>query len=193
MKLYTRKGDQGETSLLGGTRVSKTDPRVKAYGAVDELQAQLGLVRAMIREPQWAALVRRLQQDLVTACARLAAHPGAAQALTRRITAAEATWLEEQIDGLTAAHGLPTGFILPGDSTAGAAVHVSRAVCRRCERFILMLVESRIDDLGDLLVYFNRLSDLLFALAWSLDLRHCIRAIVEELLAANQRGNAPCR
>lgn len=192
MKLYTRQGDRGKTSLLGGARVLKTDPRIKACGAVDELQAHLGLVRAMIREARLAGLVKTVQHHLLTAGAHLAATPTAAQKLTVRLTNDEVIWLEKSIDTLTAAHGLPAGFVLPGDSVAAAAVHVARAVCRRCERIILMLPVSTPDPLGDLRVYFNRLADLLFALAWALELRHHIRQIVEALLFYYGRGEKPC-
>jgi len=192
MKLYTRQGDQGKTSLLGGARVPKTDPRIKACGAVDELQAHLGLARAMIREARLADLVKTVQYHLLTAGAHLAATPTVARKLTVRLTYDEVTWLEETIDGLSAAHGLPAGFVLSGESAASAAVHVARAVCRRCERIILMLPASMPDTLGDLRVYFNRLADLLFALAWALEVRHRIRQIVEALLFDNGQGEKPC-
>ena len=182
MKLYTRRGDQGETSLLGGARVPKTDIRVKSYGAVDELQAHLGMARAAIDTPALKVLVSRVQQRLLTACAQLAATPEAARRLKDPLGPNDVAWLETEIDALIASYPLPARFVLPGEGIASAAAHVARTVCRRCERLLLMRAEQTGDDLHDLIVYFNRLSDFLFALAWALEVRHTIRDIVFDLI-----------
>lgn len=192
MKIYTRKGDQGKTRLLGGLQVSKNDPRVKTYGAVDELQAHLGMARAIVENKHVGGIVMRLQKNLLTASAQLAATPAAAHKLKQRITAADVTWLEERIDALTEVHGLPQRFILPGRDAASAAMHVARAVCRRCERLILSLSEQTDKGYPDLAVYFNRLSDLLFTLAWALEMRALIKDILVDLMAGKVKGDAPC-
>ena len=174
MKIYTRTGDTGDTSLFGGTRVGKDDPRVAAYGDVDELNAHLGLARASAPDAEIADEIVRLQRDLFALGAQLADPSG--QVATKMPKAAlgddDVERMERVIDHLEA--GLPplTNFILAGGSPCGAALHVARAVCRRAERSMVAL-EPAVDAL--LLKYINRLSDLLFVLA----------------RAANKRAGAP--
>ena len=164
MKLYTRTGDSGETALFDGTRVRKDDPRVDAYGEVDELNAWLGLVRTAGLEPEYEADVIRIQRDLFALGAALA---DPAQRIAARVTKAaldedDVTRLEKMIDRLDAGTPPLRRFILPGGTSAGAAVHLARTVCRRAERRIVGL-EPPVDAV--LIRYVNRLSDLLFALA----------------------------
>lgn len=164
VKIYTRTGDTGETSLFGGQRVSKAEARVAAYGDVDELNAWLGLARSAIQDPQLASMLEQLQRDLFAVGARLA---DPAQRIANRvgktaIGAADVERLEQWIDGLES--GLPPlrRFILPGGS-AGASLHLARTVCRRAERTIVALGPEALEP--EILVYMNRLSDLLFVMA----------------------------
>ena len=165
MKIYTRTGDAGGTALFGGTRVSKADPRVAAYGDVDELNACLGAVRAQ-RElaGDVTELLERLQKDLFAIGARLA-DPGekiAARMSKVAVTEVDIQRLEDWIDRLEADLPPLRRFILPGGTRAGALLHLSRTVCRRAERSIVALGADNIE--AHVLAYINRLSDLLFVL-----------------------------
>jgi cob(I)alamin adenosyltransferase len=165
MKIYTRTGDSGETGLFGGTRVKKSDPRVAAYGEVDELNACLGVVQAQADvDGSVRDMLQHIQKDLFAIGAQLA---DPAEKISERVTktavgAADTARLESWIDTLEA--GLPPlrRFILPGGSTGGAQLHLARTVCRRAERAIVGLGPI-IDQ--SLLTYVNRLSDFLFVLA----------------------------
>jgi cob(I)alamin adenosyltransferase len=165
VKIYTRTGDAGETGLFDGTRVVKSDRRVAAYGDVDELNAWLGLVRAGLDDGPIAGMIEQIQRDLFAVGARLAdpAHRIAERVAKAAVTAADVTRLEQWIDTLEA--GLPPlrRFILPGGSTAGASLHVARTICRRAERGIVSLGPETFEP--ELLIYMNRLSDLLFVMA----------------------------
>jgi cob(I)alamin adenosyltransferase len=164
VKIYTRTGDTGETSLFDGTRVRKSEPRVEAYGDVDELNACLGLARASGADHEIADELIRLQRDLFELGAQLA-DPG--EKIAARVTKAalgddDVTRLEQLIDRYEAELPALRRFILAGGSPAGAALHVARAVCRRAERRMVAL-EPAVDAV--LVRYVNRLSDLLFVLA----------------------------
>jgi cob(I)alamin adenosyltransferase len=164
MKIYTRTGDTGETSLFGGTRVGKDDPRVRAYGDVDEVNASLGLARASAADPEIDAELVRLQRDLFALGAQLS-DPGnkvGDRSAKARLDDEDVARLEQLIDRMEA--GLPPlrNFILAGGTPCGAALHVARAVCRRAERAMVAL-DPAVDPV--LLRYINRLSDLLFVLA----------------------------
>jgi cob(I)alamin adenosyltransferase len=174
MKIYTKTGDGGQTSLFGGTRVGKDDPRVAAYGEVDELNANLGLARAVAADGEIAAELVRLQRDLFAMGALLADPSGTVgQKISKaRIADADVTRLEHVIDKFESELPPLTNFVLAGGSLCGAALHVARAACRRAERSSVAL-EPAVDPL--LLTYINRLSDLLFVLA----------------RAANHRAGAP--
>jgi cob(I)alamin adenosyltransferase len=164
VKIYTRTGDAGDTSLFGGARVSKKDPRVDAYGEVDELNAWLGLVRASRVDPAIDRELAELQRDLFALGAELADPAGKlAPRVTKAIIADDhVSRLELLIDRLEAELPPLRRFILAGGTPAGAALHVARTVCRRAERRIVAL-EPPVDPV--LLRYVNRLSDLLFVLA----------------------------
>jgi len=170
MKIYTRTGDQGQTGLYGGTRVSKADPRVAAYGDVDELNACLGMVRAQGELAEdIVALLEQLQKDLFAIGARLANpsdKPSRRSTMDDRrstIDDASVAHLEAAIDRLEAELPPLRRFILPGGSRAGALLHFSRTVCRRAERAIVSLGAEHVDQ--HLVIYVNRLSDLLFVMA----------------------------
>jgi cob(I)alamin adenosyltransferase len=164
VKIYTRTGDAGETSLFDGTRVSKHDPRVETYGDVDELNAWLGLVRAQRVEPSIAEELVHLQRDLFALGAQLADPTDriAARVTKAVLSDADVTRLEGLIDKLETDVPPLRRFILAGGTLAGATLHVARAVCRRAERRMVAL-EPPVDPV--LLRYVNRLSDLLFVMA----------------------------
>ena len=164
MKIYTRTGDAGETSLFDGTRARKDDARVDAYGEVDELNAWLGFVRASSLDPTLDEELLALQRDLFALGAQLA---DPSDRLAPRVTKAviddaHIVRLEKLIDRLEEELPPLRRFILAGGTSAGAALHVARTVCRRAERRIVAL-HPPIDPV--LLRYVNRLSDLLFVLA----------------------------
>ena len=174
VKIYTRTGDTGETSLFSGDRARKDDPRVDAYGEIDELNAWLGLVRASPLDAELNGELVQLQRDLFALGAQLA---DPADKLAPRVTKAvlsdtDVTRLEQLIDRLDAELAPLRRFILAGGTPAGASLHVARTVCRRAERRLVAL-DPPIDPV--LLRYVNRLSDLLFVLA----------------RAANHRGSVP--
>jgi len=163
VKIYTRTGDTGETSLFDNTRVSKADPRVDAYGEVDELNACIGVVRAAGVPGDIAALLDTIQPKLFALGARLA-DPAAkiARRVTKAdVTNADVTVLEEAIDRLETELPSLRAFIMPGGSPAGAALHLARTVCRRAERRVVTL--EGVEPI--LVTYLNRLSDCLFVLA----------------------------
>jgi cob(I)alamin adenosyltransferase len=166
VKIYTRRGDSGETDLFGGTRVAKDDLRVEAYGAVDELNAALGAAAAMSPHPENQALCRSIQSVLFDLGAYLAA-PDAERRAKSRIPEPrqeDVDALEAEIDALEAALPPLRRFVLPGGSAPAAAFHVARTVCRRAERRAVALDHESPLAPGALR-YLNRLSDLLFSLA----------------------------
>jgi cob(I)alamin adenosyltransferase len=166
MKIYTRTGDAGDTALFGGTRVSKDDPRVAAYGDVDEVNACLGAVSAQGELPaDVAEILDHIQKDLFAIGARLAdpAEKIAERVTKVAVTDADVARLEGWIDRFEADLPPLRRFILPGGNRAGALLHLCRTVCRRAERSIVALGADAVD--GHLLAYVNRLSDLLFVLA----------------------------
>ena len=163
MKIYTKTGDRGETGLFGGPRVRKDHPRVEAYGDVDELNAVLGLVRCEELDGRIGQLLEIIQNELFDLGAELAS-PQPEQMGTKRIAGEQIAALEAAIDLHEA--GLPPlkEFILPGGVRASALLHLARTVCRRAERQIVTLSE-REPVSADVLIYLNRLGDLLFVLA----------------------------
>ncbi|HEX9188837.1 MAG TPA: cob(I)yrinic acid a,c-diamide adenosyltransferase [Vicinamibacteria bacterium] len=165
MKIYTKTGDLGETSLLGGTRVPKDHLRVAAYGDVDETNAALGAVRALAQEPL-ERLLFGVQKDLFAIGAQLAdpTHRVAARREKAAVTATHVRRLEKAIDAREEALPPLRSFVLPGGTPAAALLHQARTVCRRAERSVVTLArEADVDP--RIIVYLNRLSDLLFVLA----------------------------
>jgi cob(I)alamin adenosyltransferase len=162
-RIYTRGGDRGETSLGDGSRVSKLDCRIGAFGAVDELNAQLGVALAGDLPDAFRPLLERIQNELFDVGADLATPYGVGDGRLR-VTQAQIDALESECDRFNA--GLPElrSFVLPGGSVPAARLHVARTVCRRAEREALLAAQKL--ELNPLvLVYLNRLSDLLFILA----------------------------
>jgi ATP:cob(I)alamin adenosyltransferase len=180
MSIYTRKGDSGGTRLFSGEAVSKDDLRVQTYGTLDEFQAQLGMARSLMHDEELGCIVYGIQQDISAACAELASNPETFSRLKRRIGREDTAKLEKHIDALAAAYGLPTRFIVPGRSPDSAAMHVARTVCRRGERMIVML-NREVKEFDELLMYFNRLSDFLFTLAWSLEVMYVVDHVASEV------------
>jgi len=171
-RIYTRRGDQGDTDLVGGTRVPKDGLRIEAYGAVDELNAAVGVARAVnaaeLRRPpasrELDAILKRLQNELFDLGGELATPPAAFVPGMFRVGAAEVKALETVLDRCQKDLRPLKSFVLPGGGRVSALLHVARTVCRRAERDVLRLM--RTEDIGEWpLAYLNRLSDLLFVLS----------------------------
>ena len=161
-KIYTRGGDTGETSLGDGSRVSKLDGRIEAFGAVDELNAALGLVLAGDLADELRGIIARVQNELFDVGADLSVPAGVDGRL--RVEQSMVDRLEQDCDRFNAELPELRSFVLPGGTEAAARLHVARTLCRRAERDVLRAAAKH--DLGPLVaVYLNRLSDLLFVLA----------------------------
>src|SRR5262249_17793713 len=161
-RIYTKTGDQGETSLGDGTRVAKDHPRVTAYGSVDELNAVLGLLLAQEQVPE-AELLRSIQNDLFDVGADLCVPQGEGEPAGQRLRVQphQAQRLEAAIDRLNDKLQPLTSFVLPGGQPAAAWCHVARTVCRRAERDVVSLMRAEVVN-PQVVIYLNRLSDLLF-------------------------------
>jgi cob(I)alamin adenosyltransferase len=164
VKIYTKTGDDGTTSLFSGGRVPKHHLRVESYGTVDELNSMLGLARA--QQPSQATVddLGKIQHQLFNLGADLATPLDAPTRHIVRMDAETVAWLEQSIDRMTAELPTLTYFILPGGSVPAATIHVGRTICRRAERLVTQLQEA--EPVGEqVLPYLNRLSDYLFTLA----------------------------
>jgi len=166
-KIYTRTGDRGDTGLADGSRTSKDDLRVEAYGAVDEANAALGLVRNHVDKKTLKA-ISRIQNDLFDLGADLSTPAVKGETGRLRIVAEQVAWLEGEIDTLNQGLGPLKSFILPGGSEAGGLLHVARTVVRRAERRSVSLSKTTAVN-PEALKYLNRLSDYLFVLARTLN------------------------
>ncbi|MDR2774562.1 MAG: cob(I)yrinic acid a,c-diamide adenosyltransferase [Tannerella sp.] len=179
--LYTGGGDRGMTSLVGGQRVSKTHPRLEAYGTVDELNSFIGLLITELKDDEAIDLLQFIQHKLFAVGSNLATeteHTSLKSA--SRITPEDIRRLEDMIDRIDDRLPKMTGFILPGGCRTAALAHVCRTVCRRAERQIFHLAgESPVDE--NVLIFMNRLSDLLFIIARN----ECIREKGSEIIWAN--------
>jgi cob(I)alamin adenosyltransferase len=164
VRIYTKTGDRGETSLFGGRRVSKDALRIEAFGTVDELNSVLGLCRALKPRREIGTILEQVQRDLFALGAELATPEKARGARRAQVGAADVARLERHIDSVEPKLAPLKKFILPGGSGAAGMIHFARTVCRRAERRTVQL--SQKERLGDFpVVYLNRLSDLLFVLA----------------------------
>lgn len=163
MKIYTKKGDAGETSLFGGTKTRKSNIRISAYGTVDELNSTIGMVLSYSISKQGETILSQVQNDLFVVGATLAT-PDPQKSRIDQVSHSEIENLEQWIDTLEEELPPLKSFILPGGAGAGSTLHFARTVCRRAERETVQLAESE-DIPPDTIIYLNRLSDLLFVLA----------------------------
>ena len=164
-KVYTRTGDKGQTSIVGGIRVSKASARLEAYGTVDELSSHLGLLAAMLSEGEYHDMIIRVQNNLFNVCTNLATDQSQTPLYdSAKLADGEIELLEKEVDRMMKLLPERQGFILPGGTPVAAQAHVCRTVCRRAERRIVALSEvAQISP--ETLQYVNRLSDYLFVLA----------------------------
>jgi cob(I)alamin adenosyltransferase len=185
-RVYTKRGDAGETSLAGGQRLPKNDLRIEAYGTVDELNSFIGLARESARDlPELHRILGRVQHELFNLGSILATLPEDVHPNQARITSADSEQLEREIDRMN--EGLPPlrSFVLPGGSRLNAELHICRTICRRAERVCVALAaRSGVDEAGS--KYLNRLSDALFV--WSRWASHRLGA-PETLWEPNQASS----
>lgn len=168
-KVYTRGGDKGQTSLVGGQRVSKASVRLEAYGTVDELSAHLGLLAALLLAGHEKDMVVRIQNNLFNVCTNLATDQDTTPLYpSAYLQAGEIELLECEVDAMMSELPEPQGFILSGGTREAAQAHVCRTVCRRAERRIVALAEVAVVS-PEVQQYVNRLSDYLFVLAKKLN------------------------
>ena len=164
MKIYTKTGDEGKTSLFGGKRVDKYDLRINAYGTSDELNSFLGLIRDQKIDPHSRDILINIQENIFVLGSMLAADPDKPKLKKPDLTEQDVELLEKEMDAMNEALPEMTHFILPGGHQTVSFCHVARTVCRRCERLVVEL--SNHTDTNPLIgKYLNRLSDYLFVLA----------------------------
>ncbi|MDR3111214.1 MAG: cob(I)yrinic acid a,c-diamide adenosyltransferase [Planctomycetaceae bacterium] len=163
-KIYTRSGDKGETSIIGGVRVAKDDIRIHVIGDIDELSSAIGLARAEQLLSSRDTLLRKVQTELIKIGTELAA-ADSYKIISNRIDAESIKKLEQEIDNLEANLPLLQCFILPGGKRSAAALHLARTICRRAERNAVTLSKTGTKVSEQILTYLNRLSDLLFTMA----------------------------
>jgi cob(I)alamin adenosyltransferase len=170
VKIYTKTGDEGATGLFGGPRVEKDDPRIEAYGTVDELNSLLGWARAVGLPADVDDLIRRIQNELFAVGAELATPDPAAHG-THWTGPTQIAALEQAIDTYEVGLAPLKQFILPGGTPAAAVLHACRTVCRRAERRVVTLSRQEPKAGGAIVIYLNRLGDLLFVLARAVNQR----------------------
>lgn len=171
-RIYTKRGDAGETSLVGGQRLPKDSPRIECYGTVDELNSFLGIARTTAEElsarfpllAEFAGVLKRIQHELFNLGSILATLPADVHPKQPRVTAADVTQLEKDLDRANEELPALRSFVLPGGSRLEAELHVCRTVCRRAERILVSLAREE-EVPADTVMYLNRLSDALFV--WS--------------------------
>jgi len=161
MSIATKRGDMGETGLIGGSRVSKGDARVEAYGTVDELNAALGLARSLCPDKSICEATERIQKTLFSVGASLAT-PAENRKGAAVLSSADVDNLTEQVHGIESIEGILSDWSLPGAQVPSSAFEVARTVCRRAERCVVRLGESGEDVQPEVLAYLNRLSDLIW-------------------------------
>lgn len=166
-KIYTKTGDKGQTSLIGGTRVPKYHDRIEAYGTLDELNSYIGLIRDQVQDTSLRELLLEIQDRIFTAESLLAADPEKEVKSLPLLVEDDIVLLEKEIDLMNEILPLLTSFILPGGHTSVSICHITRCICRRAERLTIKLNDMYPETLqGELIIkYLNRLSDFLFVLA----------------------------
>ncbi|RZK42122.1 MAG: cob(I)yrinic acid a,c-diamide adenosyltransferase [Pedobacter sp.] len=168
MKIYTKTGDKGQTSLIGGTRVPKYHIRIEAYGTVDELNSYIGLILCQQIDVHHQQVLKEIQDRLFTIGAALASDPERSKMKIPDLSSSDITLLETEMDAMNAILPELKHFILPGGNTVVSYCHLARCVCRRAERLTVNLAgESFVDN--NITIYLNRLSDYLFVLARKLN------------------------
>jgi cob(I)alamin adenosyltransferase len=166
MKIYTKTGDAGKTSLIGGTKVFKNDPRIEAYGTVDELNSYIGLVSDYCNDNHAKTILKEIQDRLFTIGSELACDPDKkTKMLIPDLHESDITLLEKEMDTMDAELPVMKNFILPGGSPAVSFMHIARCVCRRAERCCVTLAQDESGANPLIIKYINRLSDYLFMLA----------------------------
>lgn len=177
-KVYTRTGDQGETSIVGGIRVKKSCERLEAYGTVDELSSHLGLLASLLPQNNDRSMIIRIQKNLFVVCSNLATDQSRTTLPdTAKFPEGEIELLEQEVDKMMSLLPERHGFILPGGTQAAAQAHVCRTVCRRAERRIVALAEvAQVSP--ETQRYMNRLSDYLFVLAKKINFNAGISEII---------------
>lgn len=163
-KIYTKTGDTGQTSLLGGTRVSKGHERVEAYGTLDELNSFIGLIRDEQKDKHYKSILQSIQEKIFIAEARIASDPEIKTKALPVIKDQDIKVLEDEIDEMNKSLPELRHFILPGGATVVSYCHIARTVCRRAERNVIRLKDKNREDLK-IIKYLNRLSDYFFVLA----------------------------
>ena len=162
---FSKKGDQGFTSLLGGQRIMKCEARPETYGTLDEASSALGLARASATRPKTKGIILSLQKDMLLLGSELATASEDASRFPYRITGSHVQRLEQLIEELQREVTLEKEFIFPGETIAGAAIDLARTIVRRAERNAVRLMQEKIITNEDVLRFLNRLADLLFTLA----------------------------
>ncbi len=166
LKIYTRTGDKGTTSLIGGTKVPKSHLRIEAYGTVDELNAHIGLCRDLITDEQVRGLLREIQDRLFTVGSSLACDPEKESGLKiPDLKEEDITLLEKDIDRMNEEIPPMKNFVLPGGHVTVSQLHIARCVCRRAERHCVQLQQAQSEVEPIIIKYLNRLSDHLFVLS----------------------------
>lgn len=181
MGIYTKTGDQGKTKLLDGTRVQKSDTRIEAYGTVDEVVSTIALARSFVLKQEVSDILKKIEEELFLLSSELAI-PKPNGTLKNKITQEHIKWLEKKIDEIMAKTNLNNDFIVPGPYKSSASIHMARTIARRAERQTVKLnLEAPIRR--EILVYLNRLSDLLFALAKYQEEEEAIKKAMEKIKA----------
>ncbi len=168
MKIYTKTGDKGQTSLIGGTRVPKYHIRIETYGTVDELNSYIGLIMCQPIAAHHQQVLKEIQDRLFTIGASLASDPERSKMKIPDLGAADITLLEKEMDEMNEVLPELKHFILPGGNTIVSYCHLARCVCRRAERLTVQLAEESFVD-SNITIYLNRLSDYLFVLGRKLN------------------------
>lgn len=177
-KVYTRTGDKGTTSLVGGVRIEKSSVRLEAYGTIDELSSHLGLLVSLLDDGEDRQTLLRIQKNLFNVCTHLATDQSQTPLYpSARLPENEVAFMEQQIDAINALLPEAQGFILPGGCQAAAQAHVCRTVCRRAERRIAALAATAVVG-EEIQQYVNRLSDYLFVLAKKINFNKGVNEIL---------------
>jgi cob(I)alamin adenosyltransferase len=179
MSIATKRGDMGQTSLIGGTRVSKGEMRVEAYGTIDELISVMGFARAICEDAEVRDLTKEIQRELFAVSSAIATSPEAKKG-SAPLTDDMVKALTLQVHRIEAVEGILADWSLPGEHAAAAAYDVARTVCRRSERLVVRLAETENEAYPQVIAYLNRLSDLLWLFGRLLELRAGVDASLRD-------------